>query len=72
MFSAFFPTEKEFIEKLKKHFRQVRMVKPPSSRQESSEIYAAAKGYNPESIKDDKELLKRLNTILEMDKWFTT
>jgi len=51
-------TEKEFIEKLKKCFRQVKMVKPPASRQESSEIYASAKGFDSKSTINDPNVLQ--------------
>jgi 23S rRNA (uridine2552-2'-O)-methyltransferase len=37
--------EKEILDVLKRHFRQVRHAKPPSSRTESSELYVVALGF---------------------------
>lgn len=37
---------KEFIDKVKVYFRDVRIIKPPASRKESAEIYVIAMGFN--------------------------
>ncbi|MCX7338063.1 MAG: RlmE family RNA methyltransferase [Alphaproteobacteria bacterium] len=43
-------TENVLLQKLKKHFAKVVHFKPPSSRQESSEMYLVATGFRPDKI----------------------
>lgn len=38
-------TEEELIKQMKKHFEKVKLVKPPASRKDSSEIYILAQGF---------------------------
>lgn len=38
-------TEGEMLKRMRKHFRVVKHVKPPSSRKDSSELYVLAKGF---------------------------
>ena len=38
-------SEREMLNKLKRHFAQVRHAKPPASRKESSELYVVATGF---------------------------
>lgn len=40
-------SEKQMLEKMKRHFAQVRHAKPPASRKESSELYVVATGFRP-------------------------
>jgi 23S rRNA (uridine2552-2'-O)-methyltransferase len=37
--------EGELLERMKKHFRTVRHIKPPSSRQDSRELFVLARGF---------------------------
>jgi hypothetical protein len=53
---------------LKKHFKLVKAVKPPASRQGSSEIYAFAKGFKAKTALADtkgEELRKEWADILK-------
>jgi 23S rRNA (uridine2552-2'-O)-methyltransferase len=38
-------TERQMLERMKRHFAQVRHAKPPASRKESSELYVVATGF---------------------------
>ena len=40
-------SEKQMLDKMKRHFIQVRHAKPPASRKESSELYVVATGFRP-------------------------
>ena len=41
-------SERDMLARMKQRFAQVRHVKPPASRKESSELYVAAQGFRPE------------------------
>ncbi len=40
-------SERQMLDRMKRHFAQVRHAKPPASRKESSELYVVATGYRP-------------------------
>ncbi|GAC1345609.1 MAG: RlmE family RNA methyltransferase [Acetobacteraceae bacterium] len=40
-------SERTMLDRLKRHFSQVRHAKPPASRKESSELYVVATGFRP-------------------------
>jgi len=40
-------TERQLLDRLKRHFATVRHAKPPASRKESSELYVVALGFRP-------------------------
>src|SRR4051794_12989892 len=40
-------SERQMLERMKRHFAQVRHAKPPASRKESSELYVVATGFRP-------------------------
>ena len=40
-------TERSILDRMKRHFAQVRHAKPPASRKESSELYVVATGFRP-------------------------
>ena len=45
----------ELLARMKKHFREVKHVKPPASRAESVELYVVALGFKPKIISGRRE-----------------
>ncbi len=41
-------TERSILDRMKRHFAQVRHAKPPASRKQSSELYVVATGFRPD------------------------